>query len=387
MNYILHSVERIIADIGNHLQCFIRTNQNDLSKLYLKGNFDLKQQLLSLSTSPESPKIIKNKIQVHQIRVSILLNILKRKMCYCQSKCEMFEICKQDIIGPMIIDLCDFLKFIYEHFPHAFNLDLKAPEKVYKHYAEIITKSPIILKNKNSKNEYFNILTEPFVNFIKHKKKKYTYQHIKYLMNLLETIDEIPHESLSFDNMVDLCVIYNINSPRIYQYIIKKFKSVNEGHKTNQLKVKHFNHLKRWIETTDCICPTGYRPSKDSLKHMLSMWLKKEYNFFNYNIHIAEQETPVFDEMQLDYSFKIKTSFSVRQLVCFLKILIENKIFLTDTKPDTIKGYANMFASKNSDELSQKNFANKFSGKDVTSLKYVKNVLLELIRSIEFYIN
>ncbi len=383
MNYILHSVERIIADIGNPLQCVIRTNQNDMSKLYLKGNFDLKQQLLSLSISSKPPEIIKNKIQVYQTRISILLNILEKKECHCNSKCEIFEICKQDIIGPIMIDLCELLKFIYDHYTPAFNLDLNAPEKVYKHYANIIAKSPIIVENKRTKNENYKIITEPLINFIKHRRDKYTYQDIKYIMKLAETFEEILCPSLAFENMFDLCIIYNINSPGIYQFIIQKFKYVNKKHKTNALKIKYYDYMLNWLDTIDCLCNIGIRANKDSLKHSLVMWLKKEYNLFKYDMHITELNPQTVQENSCEYLPKIKTNLSVPQLACLIKLFVENKVFLTGDKPEGIKQYANMFASKNSDDLSEKNFSNKFSGKDEASLKYIKNIFIKIIKSIE----
>ncbi len=295
----------------------------------------------------------------------------------------MFEVCKQDIIGPLIVDLCDFLKFIYDHFPHIFILDLNSPERVYRHYAEIIRKSSLIAENKRTENEYYKLITEPFVNFIKHRKSKYTYQDIKYLMNLMETIDEIPDTALNFEYMVDFCVVHNINSPKIYQFIINEFKLENEGFTTHALKVKHFNYLKRWVETTDCICLTGYRPLKDSMKHKLSMWLKKEYNFFNYNMHITAENLQSVNEKQPDYAPKIKTNFTVAQLACFMKYIIDREIFITNNKKETVIQLADVFTSKNSGEISYKSLLNKFFNVDEATQKYIKQLFLELAKSID----
>lgn len=119
----------------------------------------------------------------------------------------------------------------------------------------------------------------------------------------------------------------------------------------------------------------GYNPENESLKDQVLKWLDRELHYCETLRRLNVREQPREKANKWD-GFKIKTSLSVAELGCFLKLLFDCGVIIHDNKKQVIEFFADFLTSKQKQSITVSSLWNKmFTGNAGVTASLVDKML------------
>ncbi len=396
MSDLLSHIDRVVDNLNNPEECSFRklfeNNQIQNQIIEFKKNKKLfKQHLNKLALEEKSTKAFKRQIQYYQTSLIKLLDLLYTY----QHECVYFNECRKKLLRPKVNFYIGYLELLLQSFPEYFNtaqpvpffLYLNIRKKLYKLFCE---KNIALIQNKSVSDLCLLIKAVFDENTI-----GFSFQAINYWDDFIsgfpkEIIKDVTYQKDEKIQKRLLCrylTSVNFNHSFIYQFITDDIKGATTEIEDQSKRIHYLSRIKKNISQIVDLNSKSFYPYGETLKEMLLNWIKKEINYYKYSYTIIqEQSIPEVDISQSESLKKIKTNLSVKQIGCFLSILVNNNIYPCNDddniKNNVIKHYSSILASKQAESISYKSLYNSFYKLEDSSLKVVKQLLLDLFRSI-----
>ncbi len=382
MSYLFNEFERIVFLMNNpngddHPKLICSLIDKELVR-FKEGEVLYEHKLLKLAGSRHAPKILKHNIRLHQSSSIRIVNELERFMLH-----EDLNSKQTDTIHQCIDLLINLLDFLCTQFKSLFDEKEKIPNIIFKRYQDQI--KALLPDFENYDNGLIDIkaLYYPFIEFQFKKTNTYTFRKACYLFETLNKVNESLVKSGNSIKLIYTFIAYNLNSAKIYDYIIELIVDQLGMRSCKSERLRRLKYLDKLLTQIVVLTPKGLKSQKPTLKDSIGNWIQKEISFYNYDFHLQSGLLPEVPRLNEDLKqTRIKTNLSVGQLACFVKQLIEVGVIEAKNQNDILKHFSSSYPSKNSTDISEKSFTNKFFNVDNTTSEKTRQIFLKLFRSI-----
>lgn len=288
--------------------------------------------------------------------------------------------CLHSIQKEIYFYILDLLSFLKRNFQEFINPDEKIPDGV-KFIAIQNLKYKLTPKKKINNcvyNELISVTFTPLNQFFENH-IPITSEELKYFEKLVAVCSEMNFMKVK-DPVITLLkklIFINFNSAAFFDFITDQIKlSINSIKSTPDKLEKLSLYLKK-VNQAPVDTELWYNRKSRSIKDMLSQWIVEEIIFYE---KISKNREEISPHKEMD--FKITTSFSVSQLACFLKILVETGIISNQNDMDIIRFFATVTQSKRTESISFNSLRSKYYNIEDSTRQEVKDYVLKMLNNI-----
>jgi hypothetical protein len=207
--------------------------------------------------------------------------------------------------------------------------------------------------------------------------EKVSFQRIHYLNKLNANLQQLPTGSSSED--VERTLLFmNFNNTRYLQYKLNVLADDIEALSTVQQQLMQ-TKLQLKITMQQLQHPNyRYTCKYPSLKEQLCDWLTHESSYLEQKM-LYPDDTLLPEEIVKWTAFKLKLNLSVIELGYLIRLMVEQNLILNENRSDVADFFAQHFATNNSSSISGESLRKKMYNYPTSSVKSIRNHLIDLI--------
>lgn len=297
------------------------------------------------------------------------LNIIYKKSCLLSIQKSVYNF------------VLELLTFIEKNFHEFVNPESKIPDGtkfITIHHLKERLKSFDKIRNQTY-NELKVIVTAPLKEFFEN--------HISINSEQLHYFNELANAcsgiSIKKDKDPVLCLLkklifINFNSIAFFNFITDQIKTSLNSIESSSGKLEKLSLYLKKVNQAQVNPELCYIKNARPIKDMLAQWIVEEIIYYE-RLLKNRNETA---HSEKDSDFKITTCFSVSQLACFLKILVETGIISNQNDMDIIRFFATVTKSKRTESISFNSLRTKYYNIDDNTREDVKDFVLKMLNSI-----
>jgi hypothetical protein len=321
---------------------------------------------------------------------SKLVNIADKLFGYIYAQDKTFDyqisfatnlISVQKSIHVIVEEIIDHLITKYSN---DFNQDQPIPEKERFLITRKLHENHMQLKKhlRNTNSKLIEITFDPFSEILD-EKKQLTYRKSSYLLRLTEDLLVIAQSGTNDKSNAIMfkLVQSNFNSWRFFNYVTDRIKNkVDEEKEISGKLLKYHYYLKRinqgYIQTDIILYP-----EKTSLNEFLSTWLCEEISYLEKDNQLRNGKN-TSPEMNIEIINKVILNLSVSQFACFIKLCHDLNVITNKNLTELFNTLSAGIQTKRTENASPGNLSKYYYMLEESSLKVVKNLLIQMLNGI-----
>lgn len=327
-------------------------------------------------------------VQLHQQNLVTLLNLIAEDLNGQETDDITPAITWNNLYKQIYRTLRDILSFIEEKFTRYLDTNCNVPTYYMNAVSAIFQKDLLYIEERGKQIGCETGLLTVILNFgnlqlAKRAPNTPTYHTVFYLKELLTRVSDLlsthAHENTVDEKLHELLLYLNFNSLDFFFHYTRTIKREINDLSTFGEKLNHLYLLQKRTNQTPAkpgfICSNMH----PGLQEMIKTWIAEEIKYLKEKELFAAGRNLIPEELIRWKDFKVITSLSVPQLGNFLRLLIENEIFLNTNKSELIEFFSCFFTSLKQDNISSGSLRANFYKDDASVSKAVREVLLDLI--------
>jgi hypothetical protein len=362
--------ENIAVAVSESLNFDVPEFLRDLDQEFLKVKKAFKRQVVSF----DSERLVERYFHFHQESLIDLINTLHTS---APSDNRLLEC----VIGR----LSELLKYLEEHFPEYFNMDMKMPLVAREH----ATKELSLFRESMTLMFGIHNVDVGLIELLKNSLSDFTdgnesisFRRFYYLRLLRKNVLALAREDMPNPETIDLIrvlLLYNYNTQTFYCYLVKYVTwSVNKASSISE-KLDQLAYYLKFSNQEHPLAGVAFDHNNAPINVQIAEWISQEIQY----LKSKQQLLPIISAEEIVPSeFRLNFNLSVSHVAFLFRAFIEAGVIQNENTSELIRFLTKYVKTKRSEVLSYESFRIKYYTVESGTKDAVKKILQSVLNSI-----
>lgn len=282
--------------------------------------------------------------------------------------------------------LADVLTYIETYFSKYFNLDVEIPHLQYSSNIEFFQKKFNEFINAFKDNledlELIAMLNSHYASFANTVNiKTITFQDLIYIKELIRELNDIVLKSSIYKSVKEVLLYANYNHIEFFKYLVDKLQGEYNNLETLDAKLEFLKYQRKLFRQKHINSNLALFSQFTSIKEQVLNWIEEEIIFMESQIKAVDQGLEKKDIERVSEP-KIIVALSVAQLAFLIRVLTLGKVIRNNNQSDVVRIFASNFKTYKTEDISYGSLYGKYFKPEISAIRQVKGILLELANLI-----
>jgi hypothetical protein len=213
-------------------------------------------------------------------------------------------------------------------------------------------------------------------NNLNHRNAEYLKQLAVDILNFFSLADYLITNGYFVDHLISIC----FNSTSFFYFYTNKIEAELEELYSLTEKAEFLIRKIKKITQLSPKSEMALHPDIPGIREQLLNWLEEEKNYIHSKLELAKNLGAAHIEQGINT--KLQTSFSVAQLACFIRLLVDGKIITNSNQTEVLKFVTEHFRTDKRESIAFESLRTKYYNIEPSSSAAVKDWLFKLINHL-----